>query len=202
MAESTQTDSGLVKRGFFLLLLIGGLVTVVLWIIFQKPAQTLPPEAKKPEPLLAGLMATDVAFPASVHWGALVLVSERLPSSPGWKVRYNAAASLARLGSKETPWPLLAEMLDEEQQMRNFRIQLETGQVVADEAAARLTMITTLKAIKDWHAKQTQSVTPTPAMSRVYARIDELSGSAVVELKKQAEETREAIRAAAKRDKA
>jgi hypothetical protein len=193
MSQQPKQDSGLIKRGLCLLAAIGVLVAVVLWIIFQRPVQTLPPETKQPEPLVASLVASPLT--PAVDWAALALLTDKLPSNPGWDTRYNAVASLARLGSDKVPWGALAEMLDEDQQMRNFRIRLASGKIVPDEAAARLTMINALKAIKQWHEKQPLGkMSPSAEQTRVYAVVDQLAQSPVVELKKQAEETREAIR--------
>ena len=42
-------------------------------------------------------------------------------------------------------WDLVLEMLDENRQMHNFREQQPNGQLVPDEAAARLTMVYALR---------------------------------------------------------
>ncbi|MFO0966705.1 MAG: hypothetical protein U0793_14120 [Gemmataceae bacterium] len=193
MSQEAQQDSGLVKRGLILLVAIGGLVVVVLWIIFQRPGQPTPAPARQPEPIVAGLVAAqgngaggDLVFVA--------LLADQLPSRPGWEVRYNAAASLARLGSDQTPWATLAEMLDERQQMLNFRVRLDDGRIVPDEAAARLTVLNALRSVKQWYEKQSAPGTPDAEQAKVNAAIARLAESAVVELKKQAEETREAIK--------
>jgi hypothetical protein len=195
MSQETKQDSGLARRGLFLLVLVGGIVAVVLTILFKRPAQTLPTESKQPEPFIAGLVLPGAAFPASFSWPALAKLGETLPSAAGWEVRYNAAASLARLGSSNTPWPVLAEMLDEQQQMRNFRVRLETGKVVPDEAAARLTVISALKAVKQWHEKQSGQVTLGAEQVAVHEAVERLVASPIVEVKKQAEEARTAIQA-------
>jgi hypothetical protein len=194
MSQEPKQDSGLVRRGLFLLVLIGGLVAVVLWIIFQRPAQKTPPESKAPEPFVAGLVVPNAAFHASVSWPALAMLTDKLPSAPGWEIRYNAAAALARLGSSDVPWPIVAEMLDEDQQMRNFRVRLETGQVVPDEAAARLTVINGLKAVKAWHEKRKNETAVSTDLQRVHAAVARLTGRPIVELKKLAEETQAALK--------
>jgi len=78
------------------------------------------------------------------------------PKSPrGWDVRYNAALALARRGSPKiqdpVPWESLSEMLNEEQQMRNFIVTRPDGREVPDETAARMTVIAALKAIQVLH---------------------------------------------------
>jgi hypothetical protein len=79
-------------------------------------------------------------------------------SSPGWEVRYNAALALARRGSDKVKdpavWDTLLEMLDEQQQLNNFRAQLRDGREVPDESAARVTVIGTLRAVTELHRKQ------------------------------------------------
>jgi hypothetical protein len=81
------------------------------------------------------------------------------PKSPtGWEVRYNAALALARRGSEQVRqpdvWDTLVEMLDEQQQFRNFTAQLRDGRVVPDETAARLTVIGALKAVQELHRQR------------------------------------------------
>jgi hypothetical protein len=79
-------------------------------------------------------------------------------SSPGWEVRYNAALALARRGSDKAKdpavWDTLQEMLDEQQQLRNFRAQLRDGREVPDESAARVAVISALRAVTELHRKQ------------------------------------------------
>src|SRR5438128_887277 len=122
-----QEDKGLVLRGFFLFALIGCLVAFVLVVLFWR---TGPP----------GNRDFDLGNTA--------------PSAPGWEIRYNAAASLARRGSPATPWPLLREMLDEKKQLRNSKVEQSDGQAVYDEGVARATMIAALRAIAAWHDKR------------------------------------------------
>ena len=81
------------------------------------------------------------------------------PQSPsGWQVRYNAVLSLARRGSPHVQdpeiWDTLREMLDEDQQLRNFRARLSDGREVPDQTAARLTVIDALRAVQELHRKQ------------------------------------------------
>ncbi|MFO0809082.1 MAG: hypothetical protein U0746_10695 [Gemmataceae bacterium] len=81
------------------------------------------------------------------------------PASPaGWEVRYNAALALARRGSDKATDPVildtLKEMLDEPQQLRNFRTRLKDGREVPDDQAARETVVGTLRAVADLHRKR------------------------------------------------
>jgi hypothetical protein len=156
-------DTGLAKRGLLLLGAMTAIVTVVLVILFNRGG----PEA-----------------PAVPDGGD--------PSAVGWEIRYNAAVALARRGSDNVPWPLFREMLDEKQQMRNFRVELEGGQVAVDEVAARTALISALRALGDWHVKQrAANKTAAPAGLRpVYEQVDRLAESPVAELKKEAERAR------------
>jgi hypothetical protein len=163
--SKTLDDRGFVLRGF---LMLGGmtiLVVIVLAILFWKPPT--PP----------------TALPAD-------LPAE--PSAPGWQVRYNAAIALARRGSAKTPWPLLREMLDENQQLRNFT-DPEAGAKKGepDEAAARSTVLETLKAVAEWHRKQTGPIAVTPEMKSVYAQVDRLAEKPMYQA--EAERTRQAL---------
>jgi hypothetical protein len=164
-ASRAPDDSGFVFRGF---LLLGGmtiLVLIVLAILFWKPPT--PPPA----------IPTDL--PAD-------------PSAPGWQVRYNAAIALARRGSASTPWPLLREMLDDKLQLRNFT-DPEAGAKKGepDEAAARSTVLETLKAVAEWHRKQSGAIAVTPEMRGVYAQIDRLAEMPTY--KDEAERTRQTL---------
>jgi len=81
------------------------------------------------------------------------------PKSPaGWEVRYNATVALARRGSDkvkdEGVWDNLTEMLDEEQQLRNFRRIATDGKEVSEAGSAHLTVITALQAVNELHKKR------------------------------------------------
>jgi hypothetical protein len=81
------------------------------------------------------------------------------PKSPaGWEVRYNATVALARRGSDkvkdEGVWDNLTEMLDEDQQLRNFRRAEKDGKEVSEAGSAHLTVITALKAVNELHKKR------------------------------------------------
>lgn len=81
------------------------------------------------------------------------------PAAPtGWEVRYNAALALAHRGSDKLSDPavqeLFREMLDEDQQLRNFRIKRKDGSEAPDPVAARGTVLGAMKALKDAKEKR------------------------------------------------
>jgi len=80
-------------------------------------------------------------------------------------------------------------MLDEKRQMRNFRVQLDDGRTVPDEAKARETVLLALRALADWHHKQKNGV-PSEVKTTIYPLVDQLATSPVAQLKVQAENTR------------
>jgi hypothetical protein len=185
-----QEDKGLILRGLLLLTFIGALVTFVLGFMLwrQQPAdvKTLTVAPENLVALVALPGASD--YPAGVSWLAVQQMAETMPSAPGWEVRYNAAATLARRGSSEVPWQLIREMLDEPSQRRNYLVRHPDGRAVYDEAAARANMITALRALAAWHEKQkTADKTTIPAdLQAIYAQVDRLTESPYVELKIQA----------------
>ena len=119
----------------------------------------------------------------------MAVLGQRLPSSPGWGTRYNATISLASRGSTKVPFDVLAQMLDEDQQMRNFRVPLSDGKEVANEYNARRTVLLGLKAFADWqkHKEAVQAVGHNPELQRVYAAIDKLTASTNEVVRKEAE---------------
>jgi hypothetical protein len=177
-------DKGLVLRGFFLLAVIGGIVTVVMAILFMRPQPATPRVAIAPENLVSLLVA---GYPDGTSCVTAFAMADRLPSAPGWEIRYNAATTLARRGSAAMPWPLMREMLDEPQQMRNARTQLPDGTSVINEAVARANMIAALKALAVWHEKQGAQREAPAELREIYKVVDKLAESSVAELKAQAE---------------
>jgi hypothetical protein len=118
-------------------------------------------------------------FPATVDWRLLAHLGKQLPSAPGWEVRYNAAVTLARRGSPKTPWPVLHDMLDEDQQLRNYRVTLKNGQMISNQEDATRTVLNALAAIAEWHKKQDpDKVAPVSAdLQLVYQQVDRLAQS-------------------------
>jgi hypothetical protein len=170
MAQVQQQDAGLVQRG---LLLLGGmiaLVVVVLLIALRNPDGSPKPEAPAGDP------------------GA--------PSAPGWEIRYNAAVTLARRGSARTPWPLIREMLDENQQRRNFRVPLKDGKEGVDEESATRAVQNTLAAVGEWHRKQDRAAPPTVSddLRAVYEQVDRLAEGPNTMLRVQADRVRQTFK--------
>ncbi len=111
------------------------------------------------------------------------------PASPkGWEVRYNAALALVRRGSEsatdETVWESLQEMLDEEQQLRNFRRKLPNGTEVSDDGPARLTVVAALQAIREFH-----KIRPKADLASLHVPIEKLTSSSNALVRKEAKET-------------
>jgi hypothetical protein len=188
-AASMAQESGLAQRGLLLLGLMLAIVTVVGFILFR-PTSSLPPEDNRhPELAALAVPGLGACFPANINWGATAVLGERLPSSPGWGTRYNATVSLASQGSTKTPFDVLAQMLDEDQQMRNFRVRLGDGKEIANEYKARRTVLLGLKAFADWHKHKeaVRAVGDSPELQRVYAAIDKLTTSTNDVVRKEAE---------------
>ncbi len=115
------------------------------------------------------------------------------PSSPaGFEVRYNAVIALARRGSDkikdERAWETLKEMLDEDQQLRNFKHELPNKQKVSDPGAAHLTMITALKAINELHRRR-----PDMDLSELKPAIEKLTHSHNLGLSTEAKRTQQLL---------
>lgn len=98
------------------------------------------------------------------------------PSAAGWEVRYNAAMAFARRGSDKFLDPvvqdLMKELLDEQQQLANFRNTLPDGREVRDPQAARAAVIGAMKSIADFHEQQ-----PKADISGLKPAIEKLSTS-------------------------
>jgi len=108
----------------------------------------------------------------------------------GVEIRYKAVEGLARKGSDliRKRLGILEEMLDEDQQRRNFRIQLKTGNEIADEALVFSTLRGALKGIAELHRKK-----PDLDLSSFLPAIDKLSHSDNPELRAEAERTQIAL---------
>jgi hypothetical protein len=99
------------------------------------------------------------------------------PKSPtGWEIRYNATLALANRGSPHVTdpevWDSLLEMLDEHQQLRNFRTRSDNGQETLDETGAYTTVISALQAVQEFHRRQ-----PTMDFSGLKGPIEKLTHS-------------------------
>jgi hypothetical protein len=167
-------------------------VPPALWVMLMRGTrQEIPSEKQRPD-----VVASLVAAPASglpAVWAALYQFGETLPSPRGWEIRYQATTTLARRGSTRVPFATLAEMLDEDRQMKNFRARLKDGREVPDEAAARQTVLSALKAVLEWHKHKeaVQAVGPSdPGLQRVYTAIDKLTHSPNLVVKTEAANAR------------
>ena len=165
-----QQQSGMVQRGLVLLGLMLILATVVGLVLFRP---------------------TDLAPQVQAH------IEQRAPSKDGWAVRYNASTALARRGTKALPCDVVAEMLDEDQQLRKYMVTAPDGTKTLDEQAARRTVFNTLKAMQDWvkHADAVAAVKTgnAAAWQRVVAAIDKLTHSENAVLRQEAETLKQKI---------
>jgi hypothetical protein len=77
-------------------------------------------------------------------------------SGSGWETRYQAVTALARRGSDLVAQRLsvLAEMLDEDQQLRNYRVILKDGRDAPNEAEVIERLIYRLRAVAELHQKR------------------------------------------------
>ena len=160
--STTPDENGFVKRGFLLLGGMAILVAVVLSIIFYKPDQPAPTEHADLPPA----------------------------SSAGWQIRYNATVALLRRGSDKVPWPIVREMLDEKQQLKNSEFDHPNGRKVADEYQARSFVIPALQALAEWKRKTTVKIADVAAFPEISKQVDALATSPVAGLRTQAEETK------------
>jgi hypothetical protein len=189
-AIGNDSDSGLIKRGFVLLILMALLVTVVLFILFQGRHSPVTKATTRAEDYAWSVAVPGAVFPANVSWAALHEVAAFVPSPVGWEIRHNAAATLARRGSDHVPWPVFREMLDVQRATVNLREQLKDGQE-SPEASARDLVAIALKALAEWHAER-RKINKTdvpPGLPAVYAMVDRLAEGPVCELQELAKKT-------------
>src|ERR1043166_928847 len=127
---ANDQDAGLIKRGFMLLGVMLLLGVTVLFIIYQGPrgGSGAPP----------------------------VQVEEVPPSSVGWEIRHNAAATLARRGSNEVSWSVFREMVDLPQMTANCREHSHKPNE-SPEVSARDLVVIALKALAQWHEKRREA---------------------------------------------
>ncbi len=137
--------------------------------------------------------APAAAFPSTLNWVALQQLNEVLPSPPGWEVRYNATATMARLGMSKVRLDVLAEMLDEDRQLRNFRLPLQGGRLVLNEEEALAAVLVALKAVAAWyqHPAAVQAVgRDNPQLQNLQRAIDKLTHSRNPTVRLRAQEIR------------
>ena len=124
--------------------------------------------------------------------GSIPVVVTGPKSSAGWEVRYNATVALARRGSDmvkdEGVWDNLTEMLDEEQQMRNFRRANKDGKEVSEAGAAHLTVIAGLQAVNELHKKR-----PDMDLAGLNAAIEKLTHSGNLAVNTEAKRTQQLL---------
>ena len=115
-------------------------------------------------------------------------------SGSGWEVRYDAVLALAHRGSDKFLDPvvldLVQEMLDEEQQLRNFRVTLKSGQEVTNAQAARMAILGTISSVRDFHEKK-----PTADLKPIGPAIDKLTKSQIPVIAKEARALAESLSA-------
>jgi hypothetical protein len=108
------------------------------------------------------------------------------------EIQYNAVCALARRGSDALKDPnvqdKLAEMLDEGQQLQNFRVRLKDGREVPDLAEARTTVESALKAIVECHRRRKDI-----DLSQLYPAIEKLTQSENPVIKQEALRTKIAL---------
>jgi hypothetical protein len=125
--------------------------------------------------------------PLACNRGSAPAVVTGPASPPGWEVRYNAAIALARRGSAtvlENPArESILQMLDEDQQMRNFR-ETVNGKQVTDSAKAQLTVITAVQAVAELHRRN-----PDMDLSPFKAAVDKLVESQSLAVNTEAKKT-------------
>ncbi len=108
---------------------------------------------------------------------------------PGLRIRYNATVALARRGSDKVRLGVLKEMLDEQQQLQNFRLKRKNGDEVADEPTAAKTVEAALGAVIDLHAKK-----PDRDLRDLVPAVEVLKQSPNIALRHEAERTLKALR--------
>jgi hypothetical protein len=167
-----QPDAGFVKRGFYLLAGMGVLAAIVLAILFGRPATTQAPVDSDEVKSLA-------------------------PSSDGWEIRYAATISLTRIDSNRIPWQNYEEMLNENQQLRNHRVKLNDGSIVANEAAARSIVLRALVTLREWHERHSGE-TPPDEVVKLYPLVEKLAQSPIAPVRVEALKTQETLKAYAK----
>jgi hypothetical protein len=107
---------------------------------------------------------------------------------PGLKIRYNATVALARRGSDKVRLGILQEMLDENQQQKNFLLRPKGGEETPDQATAILTVSTALQAVAELHRKA-----PNRDLSSLYPALEELAHNPNLAVRKEAERTLQAL---------
>jgi hypothetical protein len=185
-------DTNIVRRGLFLLALVGTLAGTVLVIMLRRPGRAESVSATRVETLAPFLVVPATGFPASLTWATLHQLGDALPSAPGWEIRYTATRVLALRGSPKIPLDNLCEMLDEGRQLRNFQVKLASGKFIADGAAAQQEVLIALKAVAEWHshADAVKAVgQDNPQLQKLYGAVEKLKQSSPNVIRTRAQET-------------
>jgi HEAT repeat protein len=190
MAKKSLTQKGLLVFGLMLVVLTAVWIGPRLLDLMRRGAQQAPVEKMLAEQLLTQLSVPGATFPSALNWPALAALDDALPSDDGWKVRYQATRALARRGSKAVRLDVLREMLDEERQLRNGRVQQSDGRIVTDEADARRRVLIGLKTVVEWH-KHTGAIAALgkAELESVYRAVEKLGQSDNIVVRKEAETT-------------
>ena len=107
------------------------------------------------------------------------------------EIRYNATCALAHRGSKRfgpDHVEILGEMLDEQQQLKNFRVKMDNKQEYADVPTARLTVDAALKASAELKKQRTDL-----DLQPLYDAIATLTGSEDKFIRRRALETQKEL---------
>jgi hypothetical protein len=127
------------------------------------------------------------------------------PSRPGWGIRYDATLALARRASDRIKDPHrldeYREMLDEQQQLRNFTLFPGERQrpdepprkvAATDAAGAYNTVLTALKVMGELHQKR-PDLNLCKLDPRIATQLDQLTHSSNAAVRTEAERTRQEL---------
>jgi hypothetical protein len=183
----------MVQRGLFLFALLGAIAVVTLFAVFYRPETALK-EAPPTEFAVSMIGMPAAGFPSSVTWAAVYQLGDTMPSSPGWQIRYNATRALAHRGSARVPLDILAEMLDERQQLRN-NVAIRDGKRVVDEASAHIIVMGGLKAVRAWlkYPDAVAALRDDSNLQKIHRAVERLQSSSSPTVQAEAKETRLAI---------
>src|SRR5262245_31029999 len=151
MRQVMAQDSGLWKRGMLLFGLVALIALVVLIVLLRRPEAPPTEGPLKSQHVVAALPSPVAAGVGTLPWPGYFHLSSHLPSPEGWQIRYSAAISLARSGSKKLSLPILREMLNEDLQKRNYTVLGKDGKYTINTGAAHELNINALKAFGEWH---------------------------------------------------
>jgi hypothetical protein len=173
-------DSGLWKRGLLLFGVLALIALAVLIVVLWRPDRPTTDGPLKAEHVVAALPAPTAPVPGALPWAGYFYLASHLPSPEGWKIRYSAAIAMARGGSLKLPLPIMREMLNEDQQKRNYTILGKDGKYTINNGAAQELNINALKAFGEWHKKNKADKKFDPEnadLEKVYHAIDQLTQS-------------------------